>query len=203
MIDPESVLALLDEPLVAAVKARARRDAAFGRAIRVLDAAACELPDAAATTTALAVPPSPSPWPALAALPPGSAVLVQVDASPEGRARYVGWLAESAAQPLPALALAPCSRDDAGLHRLWCVAAARLLLPDTVSIHARFDLLGIRLAQLALGFGADALVGPIAPDRTLPLCGVTRPDEATHAGLQTLVRHAGLQPAPSASEVTR
>ncbi|MBK8237788.1 MAG: hypothetical protein IPK74_19830 [Deltaproteobacteria bacterium] len=202
MIDPESVLALLDEPLVAAVKARARRDAAFGRAIRVLDASACELPDAAATTAALLEPPQAGPWPQLGTLAPGSAVVVQVEASAEGRARYVGWLAEAAARGLPALALAPCSRDDAGLHRLWCVAAARLLLPDTVSIHARFDLLGIRLAQLALGFGADALVGPIAPDRTLPLCGVTRPDEATHAGLQTLVRHAGLQPAPS-TEVTR
>ena len=97
MIDPESVLALLDEPLVAAVKARARRDAAFGRAIRVLDASACELPDAAATTAALLAPPQAGPWPQLTTLAPGSAVVVQVEASAEGRARYVGWLAGNAA----------------------------------------------------------------------------------------------------------
>jgi hypothetical protein len=38
------------------------------------------------------------------------------------------------------------------------------------------------------------LAGPIARARSLPLAGVTRPDEATPAGLSTLVEQAGLEP---------
>ena len=78
---------------------------------------------------------------------------------------------------------------------MWCIAAARLALPTAVRIEARHDRIGIRLAQIALGFGADTLSGPILPDRSLPLAGVTRPDEATAAGLATLVREAALEPA--------
>ena len=58
---------------------------------------------------------------------------------------------------------------------------------------ARHDLVGIRLAQLAVGFGADTLAGPIEPDRVLPLAGVTRPDENTLAGLTALVESLGLR----------
>ncbi|MBC8068619.1 MAG: hypothetical protein IAG13_09830, partial [Deltaproteobacteria bacterium] len=93
---------------------------------------------------------------------------------------------------LPPLRIAAGSHTAAGLHRLWCIAVLRLTMPAQVLVEARHDHLGIRLAQIALGFGADVLAGPIDADRSLPLCGVTRPDEATHAGLATLVRHAGL-----------
>jgi 2-iminoacetate synthase ThiH len=81
-----------------------------------------------------------------------------------------------------------------GLHRLWLLAAARLALPAGVRVEVRHDLCGIRLAQVALGFGADTLAGPIDPVRHLPLAGVPRPSEATADGLCELVRQAGLTP---------
>jgi hypothetical protein len=137
-------------------------------------------------------------WPEPAALGSGDRLVIQVAATPADRARFVAWLrAVAAAKAVdePAeLSLAPISPTPGGMHRLWCIAAARLLLPASVRVEARHDLVGIRLAQLAVGFGADTLSGPIAADRSLPLAGVTRPDEATRAGLATLVRQVGLSP---------
>lgn len=189
---PAALLALADEPLLAAAAARARRDTGRGRTIAVLAAAAASPPELAAIAAAPDQPAVAGPWPTLASLPEGSHVIVRVAPEPAARAAYVAWLHEAATATLPPLSLAACSGAPAGLHQLWCIAAARLVLPSHVSIHARHDLLGIRLAQLALGFGADALSGPIAPERTLPLCGVPRPDETTRTALTTLVRHAGL-----------
>lgn len=189
---PAALLALADEPLLAAAAARTRRDAGRGRSITVLPAAAATPPELAAIAPSPEQPASPGPWPTLATLPEGSHVIVRVAPDPAARAAYVAWLHKAADATVPAISLAPCSGAPAGLHQLWCIAAARLVLPSHVSIHARHDLLGIRLAQLALGFGADTLSGPIAPERALPLCGVPRPDETTLTALTTLVRHAGL-----------
>lgn len=133
-------------------------------------------------------------WPEPDALRDDDRVIVQVPATPGDRQRYVAWLRALAPAAPARLSVAPCSADAGGMHRLWCIAAARVLLPDPVHIEARHDLIGIRLAQLAVGFGADTLAGPIEPDRKLPLAGVTRPDEATAAGLATLVRQVGLSP---------
>ena len=66
-------------------------------------------------------------------------------------------------------------------------------------MQARHDLIGIRVAQVALGFGADTLAGPVQPDRSLPLAGVTRPNENTHAGLRALVEQAGLTPSEASA----
>ncbi|MEM9460211.1 MAG: hypothetical protein AAGF11_38915 [Myxococcota bacterium] len=133
-------------------------------------------------------------WPEPDALRVGDRVILQVTATAGHRHRYVAWLRALAEAAPASLSVAPCSADDGGMHRLWCIATARVLLPDHVHVEARHDLLGIRLAQLAVGFGADTLAGPVEPDRTLPLAGVTRPDEATAAGLATLVRQVGLTP---------
>ena len=61
-------------------------------------------------------------------------------------------------------------------------------------MEARHDQLGPHLAQVALGFGADTLSGPVSESRSLPLAGTTRPTESSHEGLCTLVRQAGLEP---------
>jgi hypothetical protein len=116
---------------------------------------------------------------------------------------YVHWLLELAEHhahtPLPSLphvgpcSLAPFSTDAAGTHRLWAIAVARLVLPAAIRVEARHDLVGIRLAQVALGFGADTIAGPIAPERHLPVAGVPRPDETTITGLHKLIEQAGLE----------
>jgi hypothetical protein len=186
----EALLALYIEPLLAASRARARRDALFGRRVHVQHRRRMETPDVAAISRGdemIAL----SRWPAPATLQDGDHVVVQVDADHDGRERWLRWLAELGATDRR-IALAPCSRTAAGLHPLWCIAVARLASGPTTHVVARHDLLGVRLAQVALGFGADVLAGPIDPDRSLPLCGVPRPDETTLAGLSTLVRHAGL-----------
>ena len=133
-------------------------------------------------------------WPEPDALQDNDRVILQVAATASDRQRYVAWLRAVARGAPASLSVAPCSVDDGGMHRLWCIATARVLLPDHVHVEARHDLIGIRLAQLAVGFGADTLAGPVEPDRKLPLAGVTRPDEATAAGLATLIRQVGLTP---------
>lgn len=187
----DALLALFGEPLLAASRGRARRDALFGRRVHIEHRARIVAPDVAAIARGdemIALPR----WPSPAMLQDGDHVVVQIDADDGGRERWLRWLVELGAGDKTRLALAPCSRTAAGLHPLWCIAVARLAASAATRIVARHDLLGVRLAQVALGFGADVLAGPIDPDRSLPLCGVTRPDETTLAGLSTLVRHAGL-----------
>jgi hypothetical protein len=196
-MEPPSVEVLLGwirEPLLAAARGRARRDALAGRRVRIVARTPIAIPEHAVILRGDEVL-TLGRWPATrGAMQAGDHVVVQVGTEPGDRERYVRWLHELAASEPPPMSLAPCSQTAAGLHPLWCIAAARLCLPAHVAIEARHDLLGIRLAQVALGFGADALGGPIETDRSLPLCGVTRPDENTASGLATLVRHAGLQP---------
>lgn len=124
----------------------------------------------------------------------GDCVLVAIEPGDEaGCERYVAWLARLAALPRDC-SLAPWSRAPGGTARLWAIAVSRLLAPDHVRVAARHDLIGIRLAQIALAFGADTLAGPVAADRKLPVAGVTRPTEATLGGLRNLITQAGLEP---------
>lgn len=131
-------------------------------------------------------------WPDPAALRPGDRLVVQVDGDRLGA--YCDYLARLAAAAPGGLSLAPVCARAGGLFRLHLIAAARVALPGGVRVEARHDLLGIRLAQVALAFGADTLAGPLAAARRLPLAGVPRPDEATPAGLAALVERAGLEP---------
>ncbi|MFO7566605.1 MAG: hypothetical protein R6X02_28435 [Enhygromyxa sp.] len=142
-------------------------------------------------------------WPEPDAWQPGDRVLIPIEPGDElGARRYVDWLLELAAHELASPLehsplLGPCSIasfsvQPAGTHRLWLIAAARLALPGSIRVEARHDLIGIRLAQVALGFGADTLAGPVEADRHLPVAGVTRPTEASITGLRNLIEQAGL-----------
>jgi hypothetical protein len=142
-------------------------------------------------------------WPEPDAWQPGDRLLLPVEPEDELAAyRYVAWLLELAAAQVadpiePSPLLGPCSvapfcADPAGTHRLWLIGIARLALPATIRVEARHDLIGIRLAQVALGFGADTLAGPVEADRHLPVAGVTRPNEASITGLRNLIEQAGL-----------
>lgn len=206
-IDP---LALFDQPASLGKMGARVRAQAFESQIWVRPAPAHDAPNVASVLRA-DVPTELAAWPEPQALQPGDRVVIQVPATDADRGRYVAWLRAMASDAPSEISVAPTSPDPSGMHRLWCIAAARVLLPTTVRVEARHDLVGIRLAQLAVGFGADTLAGPIEADRTLPLAGVTRPNEATSAGLATLIRQVGLDPtitdltdptaAPSAGEL--
>lgn len=138
------------------------------------------------------VSPEPRPWPEHAKS--GDDVLLHVEPTDAGRSAYATWLLQTGSTLPAGVAVSAWSTEAAGLHRLWCLAAARIALPSGVRVEVRHDLVGIRLAQIALGFGVDTFAGPLQGDRKLPLAGVTRPDEATREGIATLVRAAGLCP---------
>lgn len=185
----------------------ARRAEAFGEDIWIRHAPKLGEDTRSAVIRGQEVRPLPA-WPGSAELRAGDRIVVDVEASAKGRERFAAWLlelgptlaelAESDESTGP-VSVVPCAATPGGTHRLWCIAAARLALPSAVRVEARHDLLGVRLAQIALGFGADTLGGPIEADRKLPLAGVTRPDETTHAGLTSLVTWAGLTAAPTPS----
>ena len=132
-------------------------------------------------------------WPDPHALAAGDRLLLRVD--PTDLPAYCAWLIAAAAAPLPAnTSLAPYTAIPGGLHRLHLLAAARLALPQHIRVEARHDLIGIRLAQVALQFGADTLAGPIDTSRHLPLAAIPRPNETSQAALAELIRQAGLEP---------
>jgi hypothetical protein len=180
-MNAEDLVALFDQPQ------RAARDATRARAASSGDT--IDIRDTPSRRRAF----SPAQWPEPAEVEAGEHLELHTDPTPAGRRAFARWLTEQGPD-LPEASVAPTSTDAAGLHRLWCFAAARIALPPRVRVEARHDLVGIRLAQLALGFGADTLCGPMESDRRLPVAGVTRPNENTPAGLATLVRQAGFTP---------
>ncbi len=182
----DDLLSLHLQPAPAGRRAAARRMALFGDAIWIR-----ELPVAGA----------PGPLPDVAE--PGANLLLQIDATQAGREAYAQWLLGAGASLPEGVSVAPYSTEAAGLHRLWCLAAARLALPGHVRVQVRHDVVGIRLAQIALGFGVDTFAGPLEQNRKLPVAGVTRPDEATHAGIATLIEAAGLRPVTEPNPVNR
>jgi hypothetical protein len=195
--------ALFSDPAAAARRACEARARAFGRTIWVRSAPPCsdgsiaiirdDTPDKSTTCLEHPVPGDMSStpgWLDVASLRSGDRLVLRVEH--HQLSAYCAWLVRAAAVP-KAWALAPWCPTAGGLFRLHLIAAARLALPANVRVEARHDLHGVRLAQVALGFGADTLSGPIDIGRHLPLAGVPRPSETTQAALFELVRQAGLE----------
>jgi hypothetical protein len=79
-----------------------------------------------------------------------------------------------------------------GLDTLRCFALCRLALPETPHVVADVTTLGPRLAQMAFGFGADALWAPIVAERALRLGANANNPALTRKEAVTLIRGAGL-----------
>jgi len=62
----------------------------------------------------------------------------------------------------------PC-RVERGLDLLRAVALARITGPRAVAVRVDWGVCGLEIAQVALGFGANELIGPIASKRGLPI----------------------------------
>jgi hypothetical protein len=81
-----------------------------------------------------------------------------------------------------------------GLDTLHLIATCRLALPTVAHVVADVPALGPRLAQMALGFGADELFGPIVSERALRLGDNARNPAMTRKEAAILIRGAGLAP---------
>ena len=86
--------------------------------------------------------------------------------------------------------LAPTS----GLDDLRVVAASRLLLDNFPHIKAYWIMLGPKLAQVALNFGADDLDGTIVEERITHMAGGTTAQGLSEAQLRGMILAAGLEP---------
>ena len=79
-----------------------------------------------------------------------------------------------------------------GLDTLHLVATLRLEVPELAHVALDVGALGPRLAQMALGFGADELWAPIVSERALRLGANAKNPAMTRKEAVVLIRGAGL-----------
>lgn len=87
-----------------------------------------------------------------------------------------------------------------GLDTLAFFAACRLACPRAHLV-ANLNLLGLKLGQLCLAFGADAIMGSIVKRRELRLGARAGSNELTSDEAAELLRAAGFQPCERRGEV--
>jgi len=93
--------------------------------------------------------------------------------------------------PRTALASLP---GPGGVEILKTIATARLLLDNIPHIKAYWVMLGPKLAQAALHFGADDLEGTIVEERIAHEAGAETDKGLSRERLEALVREAGFEP---------
>lgn len=81
-----------------------------------------------------------------------------------------------------------------GLDDLRVIASSRLLLDNFPHIKAYWVMLGTKLAQLALSFGADDLDGTIVEEKITHMAGATTAKGLTEAQLVRIIKAAGFSP---------
>ncbi|TAH34460.1 MAG: aminofutalosine synthase MqnE [Planctomycetota bacterium] len=80
-------------------------------------------------------------------------------------------------------------------ERLRSIAVGRLFLDNVPHVKAYWIMLGIPVAQLALGMGADDLDGTVSQERIYHDAGADTPQSMTRAQLHQLIREVGRVPA--------
>lgn len=81
-----------------------------------------------------------------------------------------------------------------GIDRLKTIAISRLMLDNIPHIKAYWVMLGVKLAQTALHFGADDLDGTIIEERIGHMAGATTSQELTLEELEHMIRMSGFIP---------
>jgi aminodeoxyfutalosine synthase len=81
-----------------------------------------------------------------------------------------------------------------GVDALRNVAVGRLLLDNVDHIKAYWIMLGVKVAQLALAWGADDLDGTVTWERIYHMAGAETPEGMTEERLQQVIREAGRIP---------
>ena len=112
----------------------------------------------------------------------------------ERQERRLLALAQQVREGLVLDGVVPTPEDDCmGLTTLMLVARCRLVLVGVPHVLVDLDRVGPMLGQLALGFGADELCGPIAETRALRLGDNAGSRAITRAEAAQLLRGAGLR----------
>jgi len=81
-----------------------------------------------------------------------------------------------------------------GLDDLRTIAASRLILDNFEHIKAYWVMLGVKMAQVALNFGADDLDGTVAEERVAHDAGARTPQLLTEEELIRMITEAGFEP---------
>jgi aminodeoxyfutalosine synthase len=81
-----------------------------------------------------------------------------------------------------------------GMDALKTIAVSRLMLDNFDHIKAYWIMLTPRIAQIALGFGANDLDGTVVEEKIYHDAGATTPEHLTRAELERLIRAAGRVP---------
>lgn len=81
-----------------------------------------------------------------------------------------------------------------GFDDLKNIAVARLLLDNFDHIKAYWIMIGPKLAQVALRFGADDLDGTVIEEKITHMAGATSPQGLTRAQIENFIREAGREP---------
>jgi aminodeoxyfutalosine synthase len=81
-----------------------------------------------------------------------------------------------------------------GMDALKTIAVSRLMLDNFDHIKAYWIMLTPRIAQIALGFGANDLDGTVVEEKIYHDAGATTPEHLTRSELERLIRAAGRVP---------
>ncbi|MDM8535287.1 aminofutalosine synthase MqnE [Desulfobacterales bacterium HSG17] len=81
-----------------------------------------------------------------------------------------------------------------GFDDLKAVAIARLMLDNFDHIKAYWVMIGEKLAQVALSFGADDLDGTIVEEKITHMAGASSPKGLTRERMEHLIKSAGFNP---------
>jgi len=119
---------------------------------------------------------------------------VTAEESAQQQERRLDQLAEQVREGLVLDGVVPTPEEEClGLATLLFVARCRLALTGVPHVLVDLDCLGPKLGQLALGFGADELCGPIVETRALRLGDNAGNRAITRAEAAQLLRGAGLR----------
>jgi len=81
-----------------------------------------------------------------------------------------------------------------GFTDLKTIAVSRLLLDNFMHVKAYWIMLGVKMAQVALQFGADDLDGTVMEEKIGHMAGASSAEALTPQELQALIRAAGREP---------
>ncbi len=88
----------------------------------------------------------------------------------------------------------PVEHPPTGFDTLRTIAVSRIYLDNFDHITAYWVGMGLKLAQVALSYGADDLHGTIIEEHIFHMAGATSPQQQTEAALVKAIREAGRTP---------